>query len=367
MKPLIITNFLLLIGQLTFAQNNEVWTSFWDEESDLIGFKNSKNEIMIEPRFMGFTIARSFDNIIAVMEENNGNYETYYLTKSGEKVGIDSLHIYDNGADCESEGFIRFRDKKTDKVGMFDKNGNIVIPAVFDALSRTHNGLIWALKGAEKKYWDKHKESGCNHYSWKGGQELLLSTDNQILVNNFKYEGQIDFYSLRLTKKGSSKSNEISFKGNNGMYYTFTDLEKDFKDWFKNELLKELSVSKLVENSMDSITYWKEQWVTESKTQFIERNFQIIINSLNSTLVSNSDYFVSFDGLNSFMYKGDAYSDYFNTCGEPNQEQHPVMDVIINHNIDSNLIQDRYQFLKTDNGYQLISVSIRSEKIKNKP
>ncbi len=364
MKSVIITYILLLIGQLTFAQNNEVWTSFRDKESDLIGFKNSEGKIMIKPRFMGLTIARRFDNIIAVMEENNGKYDSYYLTKSGKKVGNDSLYISDNGADCESEGFIMFRDKKTDKVGMFDKNGNIVIPAAYDVLSRTHNGLIRALRGAEKKYWDKHKESGCDHYSWEGGQELLLSADNKILVENFKYEGQIDFYSLRLTEKPSTKSTEISFKGNDGKYYTFTDFEKDFKEWLKNDLLNEPTVSKLVENSMDSITFWKDHWITKSKNQFIERNFQIIVDKMNLTLDSNTDYFVSIDRLNSFMYKGPDYDNYFNTCGEPNQEKYPVMDLIINHKNESDLVQDHFEFLKTDNGYRLISVTIRNGKMR---
>lgn len=364
MNSIIMTHFLVLIAQLSFAQNSDVWTSFWNEESNLMGFKNSKGEVMIEPRFMGFTIAKTFDNIIAVMEKNNDEYDLYYLTKSGEKVGYDSLHIYDNGADCESEGFIRFRDKKTDKVGMFDKNGKIAIPAVYDELSRTHNGLIWALKGAKKKYLDKHKESGCNHYRWKGGQELLLSIDNQVLVENAKYEGQLNFYSLRLTEKPSTKSTEISFKGNNGMHYTFTDFEKDFKNWLKNDFLNQPSVSKAIKNSMDSITYWKDGWVTESTTRFIEKNFQLIVDKMNSTLGSNSDHFVSTNGLNSFMYRGDSYDDYFNTCGQPNQEKYPVMDLIINHQMDSNLIQDHFEFLKTNNGYRLISVAMRSEKMK---
>jgi len=202
---------LLLIGQLTFAQNNEVWTSFWNEETDLMGFINSKDEVMIEPKFMGFNIAKSFNYIIAVMVENNGEYDTYYLSKLGKKVGVDSLHIFDNGADCESEGFIRFKDKKTDKVGMFDNNGNVAIPAVYDALLRTHNGLIWALKEVEKKYWDKHKESGCNHYSWKGGQEVLIDTANNVLVENFQFDNSLNFFTLGRIIEPHSDTTRKSF------------------------------------------------------------------------------------------------------------------------------------------------------------
>tara|TARA_B110000211_G_scaffold231093_1_gene291965 strand:+ start:3103 stop:3477 length:375 start_codon:yes stop_codon:yes gene_type:complete len=124
MKSLFTVCLFLLLGQLGFAQNNDKWTSFSDKKSELTGFKNLKGEVMIEPKFMGFTIAKVFDVIIAVMEEDSGTFKTYYLIKSGKKIGNDSLHIFDNGADCENEGFIRFRDKKTDKVGMFDEHRN---------------------------------------------------------------------------------------------------------------------------------------------------------------------------------------------------------------------------------------------------
>lgn len=366
MKAFIIAYFLLLIGQLTFAQNNEVWTSFWNEETDLMGFKNSEGKTMIEPRFMGFTIARSFDNIIAVMEEINGKYEFYYLTKLGKKVGIDSLHIFDNGADCESEGYIRFKDKKTDKVGLFDKDGNVAIPAVYDALSRTHNGLIWALKGAEKKYWDKHKESGCNHYSWKGGQEFLLNTDNEVLIEDFKYEGRLDFFSMVVQDKPASDTTKESLKGVNGKYYVFTDIEKEFNQWIKLELIPNLSISNLEASTMDSLTYWKKNvgWTSEPKHEFLTRNFELIKERLQSTQMTNSDYFVSVNGLNPFMYVGDNYDKYFNTCGEAKLEKYPVLDLIINNKNDSDFTQDHFDFLKTDEGYRLINLTIRNGEIK---
>ena len=70
---------------------------------------------------------RKFDEIIAVNDETNGKWESYYLTKAGKMFGNDSLEFYDNSPVCESEGFITFRDRKTDKAGMFNRNGDIVI------------------------------------------------------------------------------------------------------------------------------------------------------------------------------------------------------------------------------------------------
>lgn len=360
MRFLILAYLIFLSGNILLAQVNDRWTAFEDEESQLKGFKNSKGQVMIDPTFMGFTIARSFDNIIAVMEDNNGEYETYYLTKSGKKVGFDSLYVFDNGADCESEGYIRFREKKTYKVGMFDKNGIVIIPADYDELSRVSNGLVWALKDAEKKYWNDHKESGCNHYRWEGGQELLISVENQVLVENFKHDRNIDFYSLSIQQNPTSDSIKVSFIGKNGNYYTFTDTEKHFYEWIKKDLLQNLTQSRLLDFSMDSLTYWKESygWVSEPKKEFLNRNFEFIKNNLQTILNSGSNNFVRIDGLNSFIYKGDQYNKFFNTCGEAKLEKYP------DENIDHNLSQDYFDFLKTDEGYRLISVTLRSEEVK---
>jgi hypothetical protein len=365
MRVLFTIYFLLLIGQLTFAQSSEVWTSFWNEDSDLMGFKNSKGEIMIEPRFMGFTTAKSFDNIIAVMEENNGKYDTYYLTKSAKKVGYDSLHIYDNGADCESEGLIRFRDKKTDKVGMFDKNGNITIPVVYDALSRTHNGLIWALKGAEKKYFDKHNESGCNHYSWKGGQELLLDTSNNILIETFSCENSLNFFSLEKTISPHSDTIRESFLGKDGSYYSFVDFKKEFSQWLTKELLNNITLESLIAASHDTITWESENgWAKTNKTKLVAENFTILKRGLLEILKPKTDYFISSYGLNQFMYQGIEFAKYYNNCGESKDWIYPTMSVIISHNDKKDLSQNHYEFLRTDSGYKLISLVIRNEEMK---
>lgn len=364
MKSLILSFLLILIGLPAFSQADEKWTAFWDDSTQLMGFKNSVGEVMIEPKFMGFTIARAFENVIAVMEENNGQYEAYYLAKSGKKFGIDSLHIYDNGADCESEGFIRFRDKKTDMVGMFDKNGNRGIPAIYNEVSRMQNGLIHALKGAKKEYWDSHGEAGCTHFSWKGGQHLLLNAKNQTLIADFKYEGPLDLFNMQVQDEPSTEATKVSFKGVNGKYYVFTDIEKGFKHWLATALIPNLTLRKLEASSMDSLTFWQdpEGWITESKRTFLSRNIELINARLQSIQLENSDHFVSIGGLNPYMYQGDHFAKYYNTCGEAKETQYPVLNLIINHKTNADLEQDHIEFLKTDAGYRLISVSINAGK-----
>lgn len=316
---------------------------------------------MIEPIFEGFMVADKFEKVISVMTLTNDNYESYYLNKSGKKFGVDSVYFFDNIPDCESEGYIRFKDKKTDLVGMFDQNGKVVIPAEYNALSRVQNGMIQALKNAEKKYWDNHEESGCNHFSWKGGQELLISTDNKILIENLEYDGQLDLYSLVTNDNPEVEQNGACFQGTNNKYFHFTDYEKDFANWLK-DLSSRLNQQTLTESSMDTIVYWKSGWTRIHKVEFIESNYETLGALLKSTNNSNSDHFISIDGLNSFMYTSKEYDKYFNNCGEPRYGKYPVMNLIINHKNETDLIQDHFDFLKTDEGYRLINVTIRSEK-----
>lgn len=367
MKIIPLTYITFLIVFSVQAQNTETWTAFWDENSELMGFKNPNGQVEIEPKFMGFTVARKFDDIIAVMEESQGNYETYYLTKSGKKVGLDSLHIYDNGADCESEGFIRFRDKTNDKVGMFDRNGNVIIPAVYNELSRVQNGHVWALKEAIKKYWDEHKEDGCNHYTWENGKEMLINTKNEVVIENFEHEGSLNLFSLQIRTEQNSNPNpnRQSFKGKNGKFYSFTDFEKEFKNWINSELPDSFTLDKLINVSFDSITYWKEPngWATELKTGFLKRNFELIKTRLQELKKPETDYFISTNGLNPFIFQGKYFSKYYNNCGEAMKEKYPVMDLIINNKTQSDLLQDHFSFLRTDDGYKLISVTIGNGEI----
>jgi hypothetical protein len=365
MKLYIVT-FLTTISSLTlFGQSNDTWTSFWNKDTTLIGYKDKNGVMKIEPKFTGLTSAGKFENIIAVSEEINGSWKSYYLTKQGKIVGRDSLHIFDNGSDCESEGFIRFRDNKTDKIGMFDRKGNVVISAIYNDLSRVRNGMIIGLKGAEKKYWDKDKHSGCNHFSWIGGQEVLMDTLNNILVENFSYDKSINFFTLQKTKVAHSDTTRKSFIGKDGSYYSFVDFEKEFKQWIIKELLNDLTKERLITIAYDTII-WESQdgWTKTNKEKLITDNFIILKSGLLEILQPKTDYFISSDGLNPFMFEGAEFEKYFNNCGESKDWIYPTMSIIISHEDKKGFSQNHYEFLRTDNGYKLICLIIRNEKMK---
>jgi len=357
---------LLLIASLNSnAQENQLWFAFWDSDTTYIGFKDINGKVKIEPNLVGITTAKKFDKIMAVIEDNNGNYKKYYLTKKGKKIGIDSLFVYDNASDCESEGFIRFMDKKTEMVGLFDQNGDVAIPAEYNALSRVENGLIVGLRGAKKDFWDNQKETGCSHYSWKGGKQYLIDTKGQILVENFDSKQYLDLYSLKIESKSITDSIRQEFKGLNGKYYSLIDFEKEFNIRLKTLISTDITKEELTNKCFDSIHYWEDSqgWVSESNASFMNRNFEIVKDRLLKLREPNSDYNVFVQGLNSYIYEGDAFEKYFNNCGEARESKYPVMNIVINNKINGELVQDHFDFLKTDKGYKLISMTIRTGRI----
>lgn len=362
---LILICCLLLWAFAMSVQADGYWTAFSSEDSGLIGFKDQHGRIRIQPKYSSFTTARKFDKIIAVMEEKSGKSVFYYLTKAGKKVQKKNLYFFDNGPDCESEGFIRFRDRKTDKAGLLNGKGEVAILPIYNDLTNVRNGYIAALKGAKKKFLDADEPSGCNHFTWIDGETVLVDTRNKIIIRNFDSESSLDFFSIQISSEPSKDVRRQNFIGVDGRYYSFINYKKEFQDWLFSNLLENLSIERLLECTYHEIYSWKEPggWIRESKHQFIKRNFELIRSRLGEIKSKDSDYFVSVDGLNPFIYDATEFNPYYNNCGEPKEWEYPVMDVIINQKTKSDLIQDHFEFLRTDNGYKLISLTIRTGKL----
>ena len=362
MKTSIIIFFLIL--SFAKAQQNDSWIAFWDEDNYLMGFKDTSGAIKIEPKFMGLTTAFKFNNIIAVMEETNDSLSSYYLLKNGKEFGIDSLYVWDNAFDCESEGLIRFRDSKTDSVGFFDSLGVVVIPAAYNDASPFRNGLAAVITGAKKICWDGGEfssENPCEHWDWKGGQTMLIDKDNNILIDKFKPSIELDLYSLQINDAPSETSFTESFKGINGKYYSFINVEKHFKNWLFDTLLTDLSKEKLLINSYNTVTIWDDSlgWIFEDSKTFIDLNYELLISGLFEIKKDADEFFISVDGLNPFIYTSEEFDKYFDDCGNAKIWMYPVLQLVISHGAKVDFYQDHFEFLKTPNGYKLISVTTK--------
>ena len=360
MKIIFLIYIVFFCGTLSFAQQADVWTAFWNEDEEKFGFKDISGLIVIQPKFSGFSFVNRLEHIFIASEETDDKFDIYYLTKSGRQFGRDSIYIFDNTPDCESEGFIRFRDKKTDKAGVFNRNGDVVIPAAYNDLTEVNNGLVIALKDAEKNYWDDHSYSGCNHFSWVGGKIMLIDTSNIVIIENFTDSLMLDLYSHQRQDKGDNSFNREYFIGVDGKIHSFINYEKDFSFWLRHSLLDNFTEENLVQAAYDRLTFWKDEqgWVSEPAKNIIEKKFTLIKNRL--TLIQNpgQEFFVSIEGLNSGIFQGEEFKMYFNNCGQPLTGKYPVLNVVITHKDAKDFYQDHFDFLKTDNGYKLISLTI---------
>lgn len=354
--------FLICFVCLAAAAQTGTWTAFYNADSTLTGYKDENGAVKITPKFTGPGSAYRFDHIIAVTEENNGKWQSYYLTKAGKITGRDSLFIFDNTPDCESEGFIRFHDRKTDRMGLFNRNGVIVIPAGYNAMTRVMNGMLVVLKDAEKKYWDTTGHSGCNHYSWVGGKEMLVDTLGNVLVEDFKGGNALNFFSVKKSVQPDADTTRTNFRANRGGHLSFTDFEKEFRAWLNAELLHGLTTERLIAASYDSITWWStDEWVKTNKTAFIHNNVELLKKGLLEIQQPGADYFIGNDGLNQFMYEGPEFENYYNNCGESKQWIYPVMNIVVSH---SDQAQNNFSFLRTEKGYRLIEVTMKTGKLK---
>ncbi|MDR1877059.1 MAG: WG repeat-containing protein, partial [Flavobacteriaceae bacterium] len=298
MKIFLNIIFFFSFVTLSYTQDKGRYTSFLNEEG-LEGFYDESGKIVIEPVFENYTLAHYWDDIISVIELDEKSYDTYFLTKNGEKKHHDSLYFFDNAPDCESEGFIRFRVQETDKAGMLNANGDISIPAIYSDILNARNGYVIALKDAVKKYWHGDKENdGCNHYSWDGGTEYLLDTSGKVIIENFNDFYSLNIYSIKIEDKEGKDKVRRYFKGVDGSFYSFIDYEIEFKEWINKKFIPALSSKEeLRELVHPEIVCWDEEekcYVRIDRDSYLLSNYNSIINMFKNTDVLSADHPVFF-------------------------------------------------------------------------
>lgn len=335
MRKLLFAVGMFVSIQSLFAQNTAPLESYYNQDSSLVGFKAANGRVVYTPQFT--QAPQKLEHIMAVVTADKaGKWQYHYMLRSGKILGRDSMYVYDNGFDCENEGFIRFT--TNDKTGLFNRKGEIVIPAVYSSLSRVINSMIISLKGAKKVV-------DGEHYFWSGGTDALIDTANRVLIENFVPEKQLDLYTVKIENNKGTDTLREYFKGTNGKWYSFVVFEKEFNAWFQQEILANLTQENLLKHSMPEITYSDPAaiWITDTKEKFIEKNQKIL-------QILSQPYQLLPEDLNPFLFDPAKYPAYFNNCFAARSWKYPVMLVLIDGN--------QFHFLKTPDGYKLILVGL---------
>ncbi|ANE52410.1 WG repeat-containing protein [Flavisolibacter tropicus] len=380
MKQTALFLFQFLLLHFSFGQSQDSWVRFYDTASEKSGYKDLKGNIKIPATFDGLTKADTFYHIIAVNEMAGDTYKSYYLLKDGRKVGQDSVYVFDFMFDCESEGKIIFYDRKKDRVGFLNQDGVAIIPAVYNYVSPFRNGLAIAHRNAKRKCWDKGGDTtNCEHLGWEGGESILINDKNEILVDSFAIDlSSIDWYSRKINDPSVDTSLYISIKGRGNTTYSFVDYDKEFKKWFYNTFLstvrsKNKALSKLL---FDEVTYWsgKKGWTSIGRTEFL-KTFPAVLTAQRFEAGKLKEISLSQDMFNDLIFDKSIYKKYLNACGAHNKDQYPLYNVMLTYYkkrlkpltaIESGFLrnyeidyQEHFEFLRTENGYKLLSVSLK--------
>jgi len=320
--------------------NKDTWVSYYNKDSTRIGFKDKNGVIKTEPKFgtpaeHSSFAPRKFNDIIAVGEDVDGKWERYYFTKSGKTFGRDSVYFTGEGeTDCESEGFIRFMTFEGifyKYMRMFNKNGDVVVPAKYNYLTRVRNGMIIAQENAEKKCLD----SDCEHSGFVGGKEMLLDTLGNILVDNFSlYEiDSLNFFSIQKTKTPHSDTIRKSFLARDGSYYSFINIDREFEQWQRYDL-----------NFPFEIIVFEEKSSGEYKRTNRQPPIDNDFNLLKKRLLARTDEA-------EIMPEFTELDEYFdNFCGHRSVEYYTLIPI----NVSGQRIE--FYLVRTIRGYKLIYV-----------
>jgi len=331
---------------------NDTWYKFVDEKKKLISYRDKNHRVKLNLKvslFIQSVYPLKFDTILMAGD--------YYMNKSGHKFGRGKVYWTSEGIPaCESEGYIKFRDDNA-LVGIYDKKGKIVVSADYNYISDVHNNLLYG-----RKYADRIKIDN-EHYRFKGGTVYLLNVNNEMLVENFNPNSDIDYDSFQLLKKPSPDKIRDNLLGVNGKYYSFVNYQKEFKKWFLDTFLKQQNrqnISFYLNETLlfDNISNHHQNSKDLNKKKFISElyeHFNDIFKRLNKIgtewKISKESYYYHIDQYEKLNY-------VFNSCGDEITEKYPLFTVYVNYTIKKTKYQDSISFLRTKEGYKIVHVGI---------
>ncbi len=332
-------------------------------DSTLYGFKSPDGKVIAEPKFM-LVGNEAFKDIVSVIEEvSSDKYSVYYLRADGTKFGVDSVYFFDQAPDIESNGFIRFKDPVSKKIGVMNVAGKVVLRAEFDEMMELRNGFVWGIRGATLECVDKNVPlKNCEHRTWVGGEKVLYNLKGELLSRDFFSNPDdyvnLDYYTFQKSKKASKDPNRMNFKAEGGRFFSFVNLDKAVDSWLKEHLLDVPSESQLLTLMADSVVSWKEEtgWEVQSKNNYLASNASEIKTLIEALQSKKYTYFSTYQEDLFFYEFRSLFGQYFNGTYQFNHWKYPAYEVVINH--PDAETQSHLTFLRSEKGWKLISVSI---------
>jgi len=132
--------------------------------------ENATGELFVAPRV---TKELHFDSygLAPVLSLKTG---WMYVNRKG-KVVVNGVPQMDNGPDSFHDGLVRI--VKNEKYGFANRQGDIVVPAIYDGALNFENGTAKVCKGCRNKCAD----ADCEHRFFSGGDWLVIDTKGLVV------------------------------------------------------------------------------------------------------------------------------------------------------------------------------------------
>lgn len=312
---------------------------FYNTDSTLYGFKNYEGEIIVDTVF---SKDKNSVKIVSAKEVFNDKYYFYHVTREGKIVARDSFYFFEMDIDCESEGYIRFWDHKRkidSRTGLLNGDGKVIIPAIYNDMDSSANGLVNCLEGAT------YKNIEGEIYQYVDGHHVLRDTLGNILIKNFEpKKGTPYLFDVRITDIPDPDPLRESFKTTKGNYYSFLILEKEMEQWFFNHFCTAASIEDLKKLCFKEIVLnGNPEPITPDCLS--DKEFKEIKESI---LTAKGKPRISIWRLP--IFDREKYKAFFDHCGNYKQSKYPILEVSYD-------AQAEFHFIYTAGGFKLTEVN----------
>lgn len=358
---------LILFALPAAAQDTTaIWTQFGAQVNGetRYGYKDASGRTRIPATFGYFTNAQKFRHIMAASDGES--LKQFYQLKNGRRVGHDSVYMFDYQVDCEQEGFIRFKDRKKDRVGFLDTQGRAVIPAQYNHVSPFYNGLAVALVGARRHCYGGRDTVHCEHLGWTGGREVVINQRNEVVIDQLAAaqlgSGHLNFYSLQRNALHADTTTTVTLTAVNGDRYTFTDYDREFNQWFFKQFVPAVrsgpaAVQALCYSELATAGRPFRGWQHTGPSAFVAAHFSAVHTHLAALRPGTRQVQIGAEILNTLTYSSPKFAGFLTDCGEHFAEKYPVYQVLLDLGAVGKVSgfdhQWSYTFIRTARGYRL--------------
>lgn len=210
---------------------------FSDSVTELVGFKDARGRVKIRPRYHNsITTEQVLREVVPAIDTG----APFYLRRDGRRFGLDSVAIdMGNMPPCLREGRISFWDPATRRIGFFDPQGKVVVPAIHRSALDFLGGYSLVLpEGRQVCYNDKPRDPAkpCEYWNWQGDWNLIDQAGN-VVVDTFALPMGFspDWFSARIVDAEADTSRR-TWKTRDGRFLSIPSTERSFLAWLEANL-----------------------------------------------------------------------------------------------------------------------------------